>query len=140
MKFKHVFDNISINFWSSWNFASMKDIIRTYNLMVRFSKFTLNIEIYEKFVKFLFKLIWRETLFLFKKSEWILTNRSHQSFCFCFYFLFFWETSHQSDSEILEFNSFFSVVLTDGEIVKSSTPRGGQVIVTRVFLFLETSH
>ena len=32
--------------------------------MVRFSKFTLNIKIYEEFVEFLSKLIWRETLFL----------------------------------------------------------------------------
>ena len=135
-----MFDKIAIDLWFSWNFTCMKNIIKTYNLIVRFSKFTLNIEIYEKFVKFLFKLIWRETLFLFKKSEWILTNRSHQSFCFCFYFLFFWKTSHHSDSEILEFNSFFSVVLRDGETIRSSTPRGGQVIVTRVFLFLETSH
>ena len=135
-----MFNEIAIDLWSSWNFICTTNIIRTYNLMVRFSKFTLNIEIYEKFVEFLFKLVWRKTLFRFKKSEWIVTNRSHQSFCFRFYFLFFWETSHQSDSEILEFNSFFSVVLTDGEIIKSSTPRGGQVIVTRVFLFLETSH
>ena len=135
-----MFDEIVIDLWFSWNFTCMKNIIKTCNLTVRFSKFTLNIEIYEKFVKFLFKLIWRETLFLFKKSEWILTNCSHQSFCFCFYFLFFWETSHHSDSEILEFNSFFSVVLRDGETIRSSTPRGGQVIVTRVFLFLETSH
>ena len=135
-----MFNEIAIDLWFFWNFTCMKNIIKTCNLMVRFSKFTLNTEIYEEFVKFIFKLIWRKTLFLFKKSEWILTNRSHHSFCFCFYFLFFWETSHHSDSEILEFNSFFSVVLTDGEIIKSSTPRGGQVIVTRVFLFLETSH
>ena len=31
----------------------MKNIIRTCNLTVRFSKFTLNIEIYEVFVEFL---------------------------------------------------------------------------------------
>ena len=31
----------------------MKNIIRTCNLTVRFSKFTLNIEIYEEFVQFL---------------------------------------------------------------------------------------
>ena len=55
----------------------MKNIIKTCNLTVKFSKFTFNIEIYEEFVeflfklieiyeefiKFLFKLIWRETLF-----------------------------------------------------------------------------
>ena len=32
--------------------------------MVRFSKFTFNINIYAKFVKFLSKLVWRKTLFL----------------------------------------------------------------------------
>jgi len=42
----------------------MKNIIRTCNLMVRFSKFTFIIKIYEEFVEFLFKLVWRETLFL----------------------------------------------------------------------------
>ena len=31
--------------------------------MVRYSKFTLKKKIYEKFEKFLFKLVWRETLF-----------------------------------------------------------------------------
>ena len=31
--------------------------------MVRFSKFTLNIKIYDEFVGFLSKLVWRETLF-----------------------------------------------------------------------------
>ena len=43
----------------------MKNIIRIYNLTVRFSKFILNIEIYEEFVEFLSKLVWRETLFFF---------------------------------------------------------------------------
>ena len=32
--------------------------------MVRFLKFTLNINIYDEFVGFLFKLVWRETLFI----------------------------------------------------------------------------
>ena len=45
-------------------FASINDIIKTYNLMVIFSKFTLNITTYEEFVEFLFKLIWREILLL----------------------------------------------------------------------------
>ena len=40
----------------------MKDIIKTFNPTVRFSKFTLNIKIYKEFEEFLFKL-WRETLF-----------------------------------------------------------------------------
>ena len=43
----------------------MKNIIRIYNLTVRFSKFILNIEIYEEFVEFLSELVWRETLFFF---------------------------------------------------------------------------
>ena len=34
----------------------MKDIIRTFNPTVRFSKFTLNIKIYEEFEKFLSKV------------------------------------------------------------------------------------
>ena len=42
----------------------MKNIIRIYNLTVRFSKFILNIEKYEEFVEFLSKLVWRKTLFL----------------------------------------------------------------------------
>ena len=39
LKFKNLIDDITINFWSSWNFVSMEDIIKTYNLTVRFSKF-----------------------------------------------------------------------------------------------------
>ena len=38
-------------------------MIKTFNPMVRFSKFTLNIKIYKKFEEFLFKIVWRETLF-----------------------------------------------------------------------------
>ena len=38
------------------------DVTRTCNLTVRFSKFTLNINIYDEFVGFLSKLVWRETL------------------------------------------------------------------------------
>ena len=41
----------------------MKDIIRTCNPTVRFSKLTLNIKIYKDFEWLLFKLIWREILF-----------------------------------------------------------------------------
>ena len=41
-----MFNDIAIDFWTSWSLVSMKDIIRirTYNLSVRFSKFTLNIK------------------------------------------------------------------------------------------------
>ena len=41
----------------------MNDIIRTCNPTVRFSKFTFNIKIYEEFVRFLSKLVWREPFF-----------------------------------------------------------------------------
>ena len=44
-------------------FCSIKNIIKLYNRTVRFSKFTLSIEIYEMFVEFFSKLVWRETLF-----------------------------------------------------------------------------
>ena len=40
---------MAIDLWTSWNFTSMKDIIRTYNSAVRFSKFTLDIKIYKEF-------------------------------------------------------------------------------------------
>ena len=36
-------------------------MLRTWNLMVKFSKFTSKKEIYENFEDFLFKLVWRET-------------------------------------------------------------------------------
>ena len=58
-----MFDNITNDLWFSWNFASMNDMIRTCNLIVRFLKFTINLKIYEKFDEFLFKLVWKETLF-----------------------------------------------------------------------------
>ena len=38
----------------------MKDIMTTCNLLLRFSKFTLNIKIYEEFVRFFSKLVWRD--------------------------------------------------------------------------------
>ena len=41
-----MFDDIAINFRFSWNFANMKDIVRTCNPTVRFSKFILNINIW----------------------------------------------------------------------------------------------
>ena len=56
-----LFDDI-FNFF--FNFVSIKDVIRTCNLMVRFSKFILNINIYDEIVGFFSKLVWRETLFL----------------------------------------------------------------------------
>ena len=47
----------------------MKDIIRTFNPTIRFSKFKLNIKIYEEFEGFLSKLVWRETLFILKVTH-----------------------------------------------------------------------
>ena len=56
----------------------MKNIIRTCNLTVKFSKFTLNIEMHEEFVEFLSKLIWRETLF-YKLQKLISSYSSYPS-------------------------------------------------------------
>ena len=41
-----------INLWSSWNFASIEDIIRTCNPIIVFSKFTYNKKILVKFDEF----------------------------------------------------------------------------------------
>ena len=48
-KFKHFIDDIVIDIWYSWNFASMKDIIKTCNPNVGFSKFKSNKKIEEEF-------------------------------------------------------------------------------------------
>ena len=61
LKFNHLIEDIVIDFWSSWNFVSMEDIIKTSNPIVRVSQFTSNKKIYENFEGFLFKLVWRET-------------------------------------------------------------------------------
>ena len=61
LKFNHLIEDTAIDLWFSWNFVSMKDIIKTCNSMVRVSKFTSNKKIYENFEGFLFKLVWRET-------------------------------------------------------------------------------
>ena len=48
-KFKYLIDDIAIDLWSSWNFASMKDIRKNKcNPIVDLSKFTYNIYIYIK--------------------------------------------------------------------------------------------
>ena len=41
----------------------MKDIIRIFNSIVKFSKFILNIKIYEEFKRFISKLVWRNFVF-----------------------------------------------------------------------------
>ena len=47
-----MFDDIAIDLWSSWNFSSTKDIIKTCNPTVRILKFTFNIKIYKEFIGF----------------------------------------------------------------------------------------
>ena len=51
--------------------------------MVRFSKFTLNIKIYDEFIEFLSKLVWRETLFLLIK----LNYYSHFSLIYIYIYI-----------------------------------------------------
>ena len=50
LQFKKFIDDIAINLYFSWNFASMEDIKRRYNLIVDLSKFTSNKKILSKFV------------------------------------------------------------------------------------------
>ena len=50
LQFKKFIDDIAINLYFSWNFASMEDIKRRYNLIVDLSKFTSNKNILSKFV------------------------------------------------------------------------------------------
>ena len=73
--------NWSLIFLKFWNFTSIKNIIKTCNLMVRFSNFTLNIKIYDKFEGLYSKLIWRETLF-FRINNGHIWHK-----CFFFFFL-----------------------------------------------------
>ena len=55
--------------------------------MIRFSKFTLNIDIYDEFVGFFSKLVWRKTLFKYpchqrqKPMHYFLTWQ--EPYCFC---------------------------------------------------------
>ena len=55
----------------------MKDIIITCNLIVRFSKFTLNKKIYERFEEFLAKL---ETIFIIIDALRVLINMTLNHF------------------------------------------------------------
>ena len=50
LQFKKFIDDIAINLYFSWNFASMENIKRIYNLIVDLSKFTSNKNILSKFV------------------------------------------------------------------------------------------
>ena len=57
LQFKKFIDDIAINLYFSWNFASMEDIKRRYNLIVDLSKFTSNKKILSKFVALRLQLI-----------------------------------------------------------------------------------
>ena len=71
LKFKHLIDDIAMDLLSSWNCSSTKDIIRIWNPMVKFSKFTFN----EKNIR----RVWRISLqtkfgkkrFLGSVGEWL---------------------------------------------------------------------
>ena len=73
-----MFDDITINFWTSWNYVGINDIIKTFNPKVRFSKFTLNIKIYKEFER-LFIYIGKITfivmtlglLYIFNNDIWL---------------------------------------------------------------------
>ena len=65
-------DDITIDLWFSWNFSSMKDIIRMCNLIIRFSKFISNKKIEEEFEVFLSKIVWRKTLEVSNMDTYIL--------------------------------------------------------------------
>ena len=72
-----MFDIIIIDLWSSWNFVRMKKIIRTYNLTVKFSKFTVNIKIYEKFKGFFSKSSLDFEKKLYSVSSTLAANSFH---------------------------------------------------------------
>ena len=57
-------DWIVNNIWFKWNLICMLRPQGTWDSLIRFLKFTLKKEIYNKFENFLSKLIWRETLFI----------------------------------------------------------------------------
>ena len=50
MKFKYLIDDKFIDLWSSWSFASMKDIRKKYNPIIDLSKFTSNKKIFNEVV------------------------------------------------------------------------------------------
>ena len=60
LEFKHLIDELTIDRWSTWNFANMKDQIKTCNPTVGFSKFTSNKKILDKFREFHTNLVWEK--------------------------------------------------------------------------------
>ena len=82
LKFYQLFDDIAINFWPSWNYGGMNDIIKTFNPIVRFSKFTLNIKIYKEFERFLSKLVWKENLFIYIGKMMFIVMKVGRSYIF----------------------------------------------------------
>ena len=56
-KFKYLIDDITIDFWYSWNFASIDDIIRKHNLSVDLSKIKYNKKILNVIVSLAYNLL-----------------------------------------------------------------------------------
>ena len=77
LKFKHLIDDMTIDFWSSINFANMKDTRRKYNSIVDLSKFTSNKKILGRVVAlsyihewiYLFFFVWKIDKNLFWSHE-----------------------------------------------------------------------
>ena len=62
LQFKQLIDNIAIDFWSSKNFACMKDVKRKCNPMINLSKFTSNKKILSKVVALWYNQVCSQTL------------------------------------------------------------------------------
>ena len=61
MKFKHLIDDIVIDFWSFTNFISMKNIRRKYNQMVDLSKFISKKKILSGVVAIYYNQVYNQT-------------------------------------------------------------------------------
>ena len=58
LKFKHLIDDMTINFWASGNFVSTENIRRKYNTIVDLSKFTFNKKILKEIVFISYNKAW----------------------------------------------------------------------------------
>ena len=67
LKFKHLIIDIAINFRFSWNFANMKDIIKTYNSTIKISKFTYTKKLLIKKLNII--KIWRISSITFETKQ-----------------------------------------------------------------------
>ena len=101
LKFKHLIIDIAINFRFSWNFANMKDIIKTYNSTIKISKFTYTKKLLIKKLNII--KIWRissitfetkqfpykpHSIFSKEKKMWLFGS-SWKSQCVCVWRFFF---------------------------------------------------